>query len=150
MRNGEHNNQFLQSDYLKYGESDFEIKIVESYEKREEAEKREMTLARRDDAYNIVLDTSRGGDTFTNNPRKEEIREGKRRQMSGKNNHQYGKKKTKRMIEAVKMANSKPIVADGVMYASVREASKATGVKQTTVSYRAKATSERFKDWYFV
>ncbi|MGR5910647.1 hypothetical protein ACT7C4_21190 [Bacillus pacificus] len=60
--------------------------------------------------------TAIGGDIFTNNPRKEEIREIRRKQMSGKGNHQYGKAKTIKMIEAVKQANSRAVIVEGIYY----------------------------------
>lgn len=148
LNRGVHNNYYLQKDWE---ETSFTFEIIYEFDSREEAESKEMELVRStDDVYNIVRDSSVGGDYFTYNPRKEKIVEEKRRSMTGRNNHQYGKPKTDKMIQAVKKANSKPISIEGVEYPSIAEASKALGVNGTTIGYRLNSESERFKEWYYV
>lgn len=85
--------------------------------------------------YNLKQ-TSIGGDTFTTNPRKEYIRELKSIKARGKNNPQYEAVKTEKMINSVKEANSKKVVANGVLYNSLTEASKDLGVAVSTINYR--------------
>lgn len=87
------------------------------------------------DYYNIKY-SSIGGDIFTNNPRKEEIREMRIQQISGKGNHQYGKKKTKKMIDSVIKANSKKIIVDRVTYKSITDCHNETGIGISTIHYR--------------
>lgn len=151
LRNNIHNNFFLQKDWSEYGEESFVFKVLKSFEYRSEAETHEMYLINTTpNVYNIVRDKSVGGDYFTHNPRKEKIRQQKSLQMSGKNNHQYGKPKTKKMLKAVKKANSKPVKIEGVNFASIAEASRILKINDTTISYRLKSDSERFKKWNYV
>ena len=89
-----------------------------------------------DDSYYNVKLSSVGGDIFTTNPRKEEIRQMRREQMGGKGNHQYGKKKTDKMINSVKKANSRAIEIDGIEYPSTSKASDTLGIGKTTIGYR--------------
>lgn len=67
--------------------------------------------------------------------------------MAGKNNHQYGKPKTKKMIDAVKKANSKRVLIEGEIYNSLTEASKELGMKINTVCYRL--NSKTYSDWMY-
>ncbi|WP_053583446.1 hypothetical protein [Lysinibacillus contaminans] len=90
--------------------------------------------------YNIKL-TSIGGDIFTHHPKKEEIRKQRVKQMSGEGNHQFGKAKTKKMIDSVKKANSKCIVIDEVQFESVTIASTTLGIGISTINYRLNSTT---------
>ena len=93
-----------------------------------------------------IRDKAVGGDIFSGNPNKEKIREMRKKQMSGSGNHQYKKPKTQKMIDSVKETNSKKVVIDGVVYNSIKEASKKLNIKETTICYRLKAKSfENYK-----
>ena len=109
--------------------SDIELNQLEVYyiSKRNAVESREY--------YNIKM-TSICGDCFTTNPNKEYIRSLRVKQMTGASNHQYGKPKTQKMIEAVKKKNSKAIIIDGIEYSSITAASVALSLYCTTISYR--------------
>lgn len=74
LRRGLHNNILFQTDWTLHGEEDFVFEILHTYEDKQEAELKEQEYI--DDQtivkYNIS-DAKDGGDTFKNNPRKEEI-----------------------------------------------------------------------------
>lgn len=149
LRKGEHSNILLQSDWNTYGEDDFIFEILFTYEDKNDAELKEQELIDSDiEKYNIA-DAKDGGDTFSNNPRKEEIRKLKSYQSSGKRNPMYGKPKNELTINRIKEANSKPINIEGVTYSSLTEASEILGIGVTTVSYRLNSESDRFKDWKY-
>lgn len=133
--------RYLKEDIKKYGRDSFSKEIVKNYYSHEELEQAEeelilQTNAVHDDNYYNVKLSSVGGDIFTTNPRKEELRALRKQQMSGEGNHQYGKPKTKAMVESVKKANSRAIEIDGVEYPSTSTASKHLGVGHTTIGYR--------------
>ncbi|MGB6408101.1 MAG: hypothetical protein WBF39_11535 [Planococcus donghaensis] len=85
--------------------------------------------------YNVKF-TSIGGDIFTMNPNKESIRLQRVQQMSGEGNHQYGKAKSRKMIESVRKANSRVVMIDNVEYSSGKEAAEILNIKTTTLNYR--------------
>jgi len=137
---------YLKRAIKKYGKDNFSKEILEEANSSEELNLLEEKYILMFDAvnsdlfYNIKL-TSIGGDVFTYNPRKEEIRDMRKKQMSGNNNHQYGKPKTKKMIDSVKKSNSKPVQIDGIIYGSLREASISLNIKETALSYRLSSDS---------
>lgn len=149
LRSNTHNNILLQSDWNEYGEQSFSFTIAYEFSNLQQCMDKEMELVNSlDNLYNIVKDSSKGGDIFTNNPRKEEIRKMRIKQMSGKANHQYGKPKTEKMINSVKEANSKKIIIEGKIYDSLTSASKELGIGITTVSYRL--NSKTFENWNYL
>lgn len=125
----------------KYGKENFKRDILflaktpEELEECEELFLEAMDAVNSSDYYNLKF-SSIGGDVFTYHPEKERIRESRRKQMSGKGNHQYGKPKSEKMINAVKEKNSKPIEIDGIRYASSSEAARAFDIGVTTILYR--------------
>ena len=133
--------RYLQEDIKKYGKDKFIREIIKNYYTTEELEKAEEELILKtnavydDNYYNVKL-SSVGGDIFTTNPRKEELREMRKQQMSGQGNHQYGKPKTEKMISSVKKANSRAIEIDGIKYESTSKASRTLGIGHTTIGYR--------------
>ncbi|BDA82283.1 endonuclease [Staphylococcus phage vB_SsapH-Golestan-105-M] len=133
--------RYLKEDIQRYGRDKFSKEIIKNYYTTEELEKAEEDLILKtnavydDNYYNVKL-SSVGGDIFTTNPRKEELRDMRKKQMSGKGNHQYGKAKTDKMINSVKKANSRAIEIDGVRYNSTSEASRKLEVGHTTIGYR--------------
>jgi hypothetical protein len=141
---------YLQRAIKKYGRDNFERRIlVEAFSEKELNQLEEEYILRFDavnspEYYNIKL-TSSGGDIFTHNPRKEAIRLTRKRQMSGKGNHQHGKPKTQKMIDCVKEANSRAVIIQGVRYKSQSEAARILGLNVTTVNYRL--DSKSFPDW---
>ena len=132
---------YLKRAIVKYGKENFQKEILadafsdEELNLMEETFIKEMNAVEDDSFYNLKY-TSMGGDVFTNNPRKEEIRKMRRDQMTGEGNHQFGKQKTKKMIDSVKKANSREIEIDGISYKSSTEASKALGLPNSTICYR--------------
>ncbi|MER1985075.1 MAG: GIY-YIG nuclease family protein [Solibacillus sp.] len=132
---------YLKRAIKKYGKENFEKIILAEAFSAEELNKLEEQLIQQHNAvesleyYNLKL-TAIGGDCFTHNPRKEEIREMRRRQMCGEGNNQYGKAKTKKMIDSVKRANSRAISIDNVRYKSITEAAQKLGIGITTIAYR--------------
>lgn len=150
LRTNTHNNYYLQEDWNTYGEENFLFQLLYEYDNLEQSITHEQELIESNlllKGYNIGSSVS-GGNLFTNNPRKEQIRESKRRQMSGKGNHQYGRPKTQKMIDSVKKANSKKVSVEGQEFNSVTEAAKHFNKKPNTVSYRLKSKS--FPDWKYV
>lgn len=99
-----------------------------------------------DDYYNLK-NTAIGGDIFTYHPRKEEIREMRRKQVSGENNFWYGKEKPDNVIKSIVDANSKKIIVNGISYNSITECSKSLGIKINTIHYRL--NSERQSDYFY-
>ncbi|MED3792508.1 GIY-YIG nuclease family protein [Niallia alba] len=148
LRRGLHNNTVLQKEWLLYGEDNFKFEILHRYENISEAEAREQEYI--DDCsydkYNIS-DAGDGGDTFSNNPRQDEIRKLKSISSSGKNNPMYGKPKSELTIRRIKEANSKKIFIDGIPYDSLTKASKELGLGVTTISYRL--NSKTFTEWKY-
>lgn len=132
---------YLKRAINKYGKENFYKIIIDECDSEEELREVEEYYISQFDAvkspffYNIK-ETSIGGDTFTNNPNKERIRQLKSENARGSKNPMYGKAKTKKMIDSVKKANSRPIQIDGVKYSSITEASKSLGMGITTISYR--------------
>ncbi|MEK5231859.1 hypothetical protein MHB42_08790 [Lysinibacillus sp. FSL K6-0232] len=132
---------YLKRAIKKYGKENFEREIIcNAYSEEELNQLEEFYLNYFDvvnstEYYNIKL-TSIGGDIFTFNPNKEAIRKQRTEQMTGKGNHQFGKPKTKKMIESVKKANSKCVIIDSVEYESVTLASHQLGIGISTINYR--------------
>ncbi|MEK4385693.1 GIY-YIG nuclease family protein [Solibacillus sp. FSL W7-1464] len=132
---------YLKKAIKKYGKENFIRFILEEAYSSDELNNLEEYYIKQFNAvnspyfYNLKL-TAIGGDCFTNNPRKEEIRQMRVKQMSGKGNNQYGKPKTKRMIESVKQANSRAILIDDIYYKSLSEVSFNLGIGITTIAYR--------------
>lgn len=151
LRKNEHRNMHLQEDWNKYGEESFEFRVIHTVHTLDESVNIEQdyiddkTLSK----YNIgrALD---GGNTYTNNPRSPETKKLKSKIFSGEGNPMYGKPKSDLMIRRVKEANSKPISIEDVEYTSLTEASKQLGLGVTTINYRLKATSDKFKEWKYI
>ncbi|MFK7678638.1 GIY-YIG nuclease family protein [Bacillus sp. Wb] len=150
LRRSLHNNTLLQNDWNLYGEDAFLFEILHEFNDLDESIIKEQEYIDDDSVikYNIS-DAKAGGDTFTNNPRKEEIRKLKSINSSGENNPMYGKPKSDLMIKRVKEANSKPVTIDGIKYSSAIEASRTLNVKPTTVNYRIQSKSSRFENWNY-
>ncbi|WP_239300058.1 GIY-YIG nuclease family protein [Paenibacillus sp. ACRRY] len=151
LRKNSHSNSELQLDWNLFGEDAFVFEVIELCSDYQESLEKEQKLIdyTRGVSYNIANSTL-GGDTFTHNPRREEIRELKSRIFSGEGNPMFGKEKSERMIASVKEANSKKVSINGIIYGSLTEASAALGVKISTVSYRLKAESDKYKTWIYV
>jgi len=143
LRRGIHNNTSMQSDWNLFGEVDFVFEILNTY-----TDKQEYIDNQSFKKYNIS-DAKNGGDTFSNNPRKEEIRLLKSINTSGERNPMYGKPKSEYTIQRTKEANSKPVMIEGIRYCSSTEAGMLLGLGITTVSYRLNSKSDRFKEWKY-
>ncbi|WP_445480364.1 hypothetical protein ACULLL_09415 [Lysinibacillus irui] len=132
---------YLKRAIKKYGKENFERKIIINACSEEELNELEeyylnyFDVVNSTEYYNIKL-TSIGGDIFTFHPNKEAIRKQRIKQMTGEGNHQFGKPKTKKMIESVKKANSKHIIIDDVHYESVTSASNQLKIGISTINYR--------------
>lgn len=128
----------------KYGEENFTRRIIYLAKTEKELDDKEIyfielfnTVDSKD--YYNVKKTAKGGDTFTNNPHKEQTRLLYKKIRSGKGNSQYGKQKTDKMIKSVKEANSKRIMVNGIVYDSLLDCCEKTGIKHTTLSYRLRS-----------
>lgn len=148
LRKSSHNNLLIQADWNEFGEDSFLFEVIYTTEDLDESiEIEQMYIDSSDyEKYNIS-DARNGGDTFSNNPRSIETSKIKSIQSSGENNPMYGKPKTDYMIQKTREANSKAVVIEGVLYSSITEASKATGVKKTTINYRLNVKS--FPQWNY-
>jgi group I intron endonuclease len=139
---------YLQRAIRKYGKENFTKEILFLALDNDELNELEEIVIELSNAvesenyYNIKY-TSIGGDVFTNNPNKEDIRQMRINQMSGNGNHQYGKEKTDKMITAVKEANSKKIIVDDTLYESITECSKQINENITTISMRLNSLFNR-------
>lgn len=151
LRKNEHNNYYLQKDWIEYGEEDFEFVIIHEFNNLEESIRQEQMYINDNIGvgYNVGSATN-GGDVMTHNPRKEETRALKQKVFSGEGNPMYGREKTQKMIDSVKEANSKKVSIEGVVYNSMTEAAKEYDLKLTTMSHRLKAKTERFKNWFYI
>lgn len=144
--------KLLLEDIRKYGKDNFYREIISSHSEHIELMKaEEEEIIKRDavnsnEYYNMKY-ASMGGDTFTMHPDKEKTRELKRKNMTGTKNHQYGKKKTKRMIDSVKKSNSKKVSIDDEVYDSVYDASRILKLSPSTIYYRIKE-SKNFNYFY--
>lgn len=132
---------YLKRAISKYGKENFKKTILQdafSDEELNSLEEKYITEknAVADPMYYNLKYASIGGDVTTHNPRRDEIIEMRRKQMTGKGNHQYGKEKTQKMIDSVKKANSKEIEIDGVFYKSSTEAAQKLGLPNSTICYR--------------
>lgn len=152
LRLGTHNNYYLQRDWIVYGEDKFVFELLSEFTNSDECNHEEIKLINEFEdclLYNIVKDISVGGDYFTHNPRKEEIRQKLSKARKGEKNHQFGKKKTEKMINSVKEANSKPVIINNVDYPSATEASRILNLNTSTVLYRLKSNSHKFTEWNY-
>lgn len=151
LRKDEHHNIEMQKDWNEYGEDSFVFEVLHEFDNKEDSLRVEQEYINnsRGESYNIS-DSKNGGDTFTYNPRREEIREIHRQQAIGKNNPMYGKPKNEYTLQRIKEANSKPVSIDGVVYPSLTQASKVLNIKVGSVAYRINSKSEQFKNWVYV
>ena len=142
---------FLQEDWNKYSEENFEFVILHEFDSLEDSINKEQYYINSNIGigYNIG-DALNGGDRMKNNPRKEETRKLKSKIFSGKGNPMYGKKKSKKMIDSVKKANSKKVSIEGKIFNSGSEAAEYYKLKKNTVQYRLKSKSEKFKNWFYI
>lgn len=151
LRKGNHSNHDMQRDWKEFGEEAFEFRVtrlLNDYDESVSAEQ-ELIDSSRGESYNIANSTS-GGDTFTYNPRKEEIRKLKSAMTSGEGNPMFGKEKSELTITRIKEANSKRVRIFGVEYPSASEASRILGIVKSTVYYRLNAESENYRDWVYI
>lgn len=151
LRKNEHSNIEMQNDWNEFGEDAFRFNIIETFTDIDASIAAEQTLI--DDSMGISYNISNakaGGDTFTNNPRREEIRALHSLQTSGERNPMYGREKSPYTLQRIKEANSKPVIIDGTRYESLTQASRTLNVKQSTVSFRLNSESERFRTWVYV
>ena len=105
LRTNNHVNTILQRSWNKYGPDKFTFAILEecSIEKCIEREQHYLDTLQpfKSIGYNITKQAG-GGDNFTNNPNKEEMREKNRMLSMGENNSMFGKHHTDSAIEKQK------------------------------------------------
>lgn len=68
LRLGKHNNTLLQNDWLEFGENDFTFTLLDEFEDYILCQEKEMSIINKsnpDQLYNIVKDSSIGGDVFS-------------------------------------------------------------------------------------
>lgn len=132
---------YLKRAINKYGKESFYKIIIDEAENDEELREIEeyyilmFDAVNNKDFYNIKY-TSIGGDTFTNNPNKEHTRKLKSINSTGSKNGMYGRPKSKKIIDSIKLANSKPIQIDNIYYSSRTEASEKLKIPISTICYR--------------
>ena len=150
LRKNEHRNMYLQNDWNEYGEEDFEFIILHEYRSLDESIEKEQYYIDKNIGigYNIG-DSKDGGDRMRYNPRKEETTKLKSKIFSGKGNPMYGRKKSQKMLDSVKEANSKKVSIDGIIFSSVTEAANVYNIKVNTACYRLSSKTERFKNWFY-
>ncbi len=132
---------YLKRAMKKYGKDNFQREILFLAINNEELNELEELVIEISNAvespnYYNLKKTSIGGDIFTYNPRKEEIREMRREQFRGEGNYWYGKEKPEHIIQSIKDANSKKIIAEGVLYNSITDCAVSKGLNITTVHAR--------------
>ena len=107
LKNGKHDNPKLQRSWNKHGENIFTFDIIEEVNDEKillEREQHYLNLLKpfeRDIGYNICP-KAEGGDNFTHNPRKEEIRKLLSDLSAGENNFMYGKTHSQESVEKMK------------------------------------------------
>lgn len=144
---------YLKRAIEKYGKENFEREIIFLALDEEELNEIEefvidiCNAVESKDYYNLKK-TSIGGDIFTHNPRKEEIREMRKSQLTGEGNHWFGKEKPEHIIQSIKDANSKKICVYGIIYDSLTDCAKALDIKINTLSFRL--ASEYQKDYLYI
>lgn len=140
---------YLQEDWNKYGEEDFKFSILASYDELDLSIEHEQRVidGNLGVGYNIGGATD-GGDRMTHNPRKEETRRLKSKVFSGEGNPMFGRPKTRKMIDSVKVANSKRVSIEGREFPSATEAIKELEVGRSTVYNRLR--SKNFPDWCYI
>lgn len=142
---------YLKRAIEKYGKENFKREILFLATDEEELNELEelvieLVNAVESSEYYNLKKTSIGGDVFTHNPRKEEIREMRREQFTGEGNYWYGKEKPQHVIDSIVDANSKPILAEGVLYKSITDCANETDLKITTIHARI---NSKTNDKYF-
>ena len=151
LRKSKHSNYYLQKDFNKYGENNFIFIIIDECETLNESiiKEQEYIDNKNYNTYNIS-NSQNGGDTFTNNPRKEKIRKLKQIRFSGQNNPMYGIKKTQKMIDAVKKSNSHKVSINGKIYSSKTEASKDLNCCVSTICGKVKSKDPKYSNWFMI
>jgi hypothetical protein len=106
LKSNNHQNILLQRSWNKYGENNFRFEIIEEC-KLEHLLERENFYLNQNPKYNIVK-IAKGGDTISNNPKRDLIIEKISKSSSGVNNPNYGGKfKNDNWLEKQKLSNSK-------------------------------------------
>ena len=101
-----HQNVILQRAWNKYGENNFKFEVVEVCDLNVLLERENFYLSKNPE-YNIVK-VAKGGDTISNNPKRDLIIEKISKSSSGKNNPNYGGKfKNDDWLNKQKISNSK-------------------------------------------
>lgn len=148
LRRGTHNNSMIQSDWMEFGEENFKFNIIANFNDYQRSINAEQQLIDfNKNGYNIS-DAKPGGDTFTNNPRKEDIRALKSKLSSGERNPMYGVPKSEKMISRVKEVNSKKISAEGMVFDSMTQAANHFNCSISGVSFKVK--SPKYQEWFLV
>ena len=132
----------------KYGTDAFIIEAVESGIPEEKLNEREIHwIAELSPQYNMTKGGD-GGDCG----RSAKWREANKRHHENRSRESYatygmkGKKQSQKFKDAIKKANSKPVVVEGKEFASMREAMKALGWSEKKVRHRV--GSSKYPDCY--
>lgn len=132
---------YLKRAIEKYGKESFSREILFLAMDAEELNEIEEFMINASNAvlsnqYYNLKNTAIGGDVFTHHPRKEEIREMRRKQFAGEGNFWFGKEKPEYIIQSIKDANNKRVFVQGTLYESLTECASALDIKVSTLHYR--------------
>jgi len=106
LKSDNHQNVILQRAWNKYGENNFKFEVIETCDLNILLERENFYLSKNSE-YNIVK-VAKGGDTISNNPKRDLIIEKISKSSSGKNNPNYGGKfKNDDWLNKQKISNSK-------------------------------------------
>jgi hypothetical protein len=106
LKSDNHQNTILQRAWNKYGEDNFKFEVTETCDLSILLERENLYLSK-NPKYNIVM-VAKGGDTISNNPKRNLIIEKISKSSSGKNNPNYGGKfKNNDWLNKQKISNSK-------------------------------------------
>lgn len=148
LNHNAHPNFYLQQDWNAYGESLFKFEILHEFDDINKSIQKEQEYIDNDSNIYNISNAQNGGDTFTNNPRKEEIRQLKSKIFSGKGNPMYNKEKSELTIRRIKEANSHRISGDGIIYENKTAAAKALNLCTSAICNRVKSDKPQWSHWY--
>jgi group I intron endonuclease len=97
LNNGRHDNKFLQNAWIKYGEDDFEFEVIESIDRNDDMNEKEIMYINKYDSYHNGFNLTVGGDGKKGCPMPEHskriVGEKNRIKISGRKHNEETKRK---------------------------------------------------------